>query len=114
MTIVVKTRAEGKATAKKCPSHLDESPCLRCELGMDEHILCEAHDGPILWIWGTPDVNPEAEIAALRAENEKIRESLAEAAELLDLVETWRIRGVNPRYHEWESKARRALKEAGP
>lgn len=116
MTITVRTRAEGKATAE-----LDEDGFREYESRCDLPCGCSRFgDGPGCATARRCDAHHDfqeavnAEIAAIRAENAKIRESLEEAVELLDLVAMWRIYGVNPRYREWKTKALRALKEAEP
>ncbi len=41
-----------------CPSRASFGrfgPNLRCEQGADHTGLCGSHDGPVWWVWGTPD-----------------------------------------------------------
>jgi len=44
--------------SETCPSRAffgKMGPSLQCERSADHTGLCGAHDGPIWWVWGSPD-----------------------------------------------------------
>ena len=62
MTMLASARSrtrsgEDFAAKYRCPSVATFGPGLRvqCELPESHASLCGAHDGPIWWVWGTPD-----------------------------------------------------------